>query len=287
MAGISTASSSVVTAQPELSIHDGTVTTTSIQVAQFFGKRHDNVLRAIRVLIREMASDDRLLNFEETCVETKIDGAMNTQGATRKDPAYRMDREGFMLLAMGFTGKEALRWKLAFIAAFNRMEAELQKPAYDPARIQLAHSLAAQAAAQVTQTVFDAIASGRDSDWRRARYMLGFAYDNSGQPSLPHVQTLADGQMVASMAELTQHIINHDVAPSDAQLAALATACTQQLTHRAQFRERKALAASAPATPAASVAPPATNRAVAATVPPHIGSDGKPLPPGTFRAVFV
>lgn len=185
-----------------------------------------------------------------------------------------------MLLAMGFTGKEALRWKLAFIAAFNRMEAELQKPAYDPARIQLAHSLAAKAAAQVTQTVFDAIASGRNSDWRRARYMLGFAYDNSGQPSLPHVQTLADGQMVVSMAELTQHIINHDVAPSDSQLAAFATACTQQLTKRAQFRERKAVAASATAT-SASAASVTTTRAVAAP------KSDKPLPPDTFRAVFV
>ena len=279
-------SSSAVSAHPELSIHDGTVTTTSVQVAQYFGKRHRDVMRAIKNLISELPEPDAR-NFAQTCVETRIEGAANTQGATRQDPAYRMTREGFMLLAMGFTGKEALRWKLAYIAAFNRMEAELQKPAYDPARIQLAHSLAAQAAAQVTQTVFEAIASGRNSDWRRARYMLGFAYDNSGQPSLPHVQTLADGQMVASMAELTQHIINHDVAPSDAQLAALATACTQQLTHRAQFRERKALAASAPATPAASVAPPATTPAVAAPVPPHIGSDGKPLPPGTFRAVFV
>ncbi|UUE94305.1 Rha family transcriptional regulator [Comamonas thiooxydans] len=38
--------------------------------------------------------------------------------------------------------KEALRWKLAYIAAFNRMEAELQKPAQDPQRIQLAQRLA-------------------------------------------------------------------------------------------------------------------------------------------------
>nr|WP_314707247.1 Rha family transcriptional regulator [uncultured Comamonas sp.] len=275
-------SASAVSARPELSIHDGTVTTTSAQVAQFFGKRHDNVLRAIRVLLREGASEDYLLNFEEVIMDFT-----NGKGGVQSGTAYRMTREGFMLLAMGFTGKEALRWKLAFIAAFNRMEAELQKPAYDPARIQLAHTLAAQAAAQVTQTVFEAIASGSNSDWRRARYMLSFAYDNSGQPSLPHVKTLADGQMVASMAELTQHIINHDVAPSDAQLAALATACTQQLTHRAQFRERKALAASASATPEAPVATPTTNRAVAAPLPPHIGSDGKPLPPGTFRAVFV
>ena len=266
MAGISTVTSSAVTTQPELSIHDGIVTTTSDQVAQFFSKRHDSVMRAIRALEREMAGPDYVHNFVEVISDYK-----NGKGGSQTSKSYRMTREGFMLLAMGFTGKEALRWKLAYIAAFNRMEVEL----------------AAQAAAQVTQTVFEAIASGRNSDWRRARYMLGFAYDNSGQPSLPHVQTLADGQMVASMSELTKHIINHDVAPSDAQLAALATACTQQLTQRAQFRERKALAASAPATPAASVAPPATTRAVAAPVPPHIGSDGKPLPPGTFRAVFV
>ena len=269
-------SASAVSARPELSIHNGIVTTTSVQVAQFFGKRHDNVLRAIRVLLREGASADYLLNFEEV----KMDFT-NGKGGVQSGTAYRMTREGFMLLAMGFTGKEALRWKLAFIAAFNRMEPELQKPAYDPARIHLAHSLAAQAAAQVTQTVFNAIASGRDSDWRRVRYLLSFGYDRDGQPNLPHVHTLADGQMVASMAELAQHIINHDIAPSDAQLASLATACTQQLTQRAQYRERKATAA------LESTTTKPTPSAVAAPIPPHIGSDGKPLPPGTFRAVFV
>lgn len=88
--------------------------------------------------------------------------------------------------------------------------------------------------------------------------------------------------MVVSMAELTQHIINHDVAPTDAQLAAFATACTQQLTKRAQFRERKAVAASATATSAsASAASVTTTRAVAAP------KSDKPLPPDTFRAVFV
>jgi Rha family phage regulatory protein len=141
-------SASAVSARPELCIHNGIVTTTSFEVAQVFGKRHDNVLRAIRVLLREGASADYLLNFEEMVVTRENPSG----GAPISAPAYRMTREGFMLLAMGFTGKEALRWKLAFISAFNRMEAELQKPAYDPARIQLAHSLAAQAAAQVTQT---------------------------------------------------------------------------------------------------------------------------------------
>lgn len=275
MADITLGSSvSAVSAHPELAIHDGSVTTTSLQVAKFFGKRHRDVLRAIRTLTTEMP-EDHARNFARMVHVVEIGS-----GASRQEEAVRMTREGFMLLAMGFTGKEALRWKLDYIAAFNRMEAELQKPAYDPARIQLAHSLAAQAAAQVTQIVFDAIASGSNSDWRRVRYLLGFAYDNSGQPSLPHVHTLADGQMVASMAELTQNIINHDVAPSDTQLAALATACTQQLTQRAQFRERKAMAAAA-ATRAASVASPTTSRAVAAP------KSDKPLPPDTFRAVFV
>ena len=130
-----------VSASPELVVHDGIITTSSLQVAHFFGKRHTHVLRAIKNLLAEMP-EGYAPNFG--LMQTDVDLG---NGGTRKTPAYRITREGFMLLAMGFTGKEALRWKLAFIAAFNRMEAELQKPAYDPARIQLAHGLASQAAA--------------------------------------------------------------------------------------------------------------------------------------------
>ncbi len=267
-------SASVVSACPELSIHNGIVTTSSTQVAQFFGKRHDNVLRAIRVLLREGASADYLLNFEEMVVTRE-----NPSGGTPiSAPAYRMNRDGFMLLAMGFTGKEALRWKLAYIAAFNRMEAELQKPAYDPARIELAHSLAAQAAAQVTQTVFEAIASGRNSDWRRVRYLLSFGYDSDGQPTIPQTQVVGDDQMVTSLNALTQHIAKHDVIPSDAQLAALVTACAHQLSERAQIRELRA------ANKAAAAA--TTSTAVAAPVSPRIGRDRKPRLSDTSRSVL-
>ncbi|WP_288639713.1 Rha family transcriptional regulator [uncultured Comamonas sp.] len=267
-------SASVVSAQPELSIHNGIVTTTSVQVAQFFGKRHDNVLRAIRVLLREGASADYLLNFEEMVVTRE-----NPSGGTPiSAPAYRMNRDGFMLLAMGFTGKEALRWKLAYIAAFNRMEAELQKPAYDPARIELAHSLAAQAAAQVTQTVFEAIASGRNSDWRRVRYLLRFGYDSDGQPTIPQAQVVGDDQMVTSLNALAQHIAKHDVIPSDAQLAALVTACAHQLSERAQIRELRA------ANKAAAAA--TTSAAAAAPISPRIGRDRKPRLSDTSRSVL-
>lgn len=189
-----------------------------------------------------------------------------------------MNREGFMLLAMGFTGKEALRWKLAYIAAFNRMEAELQKPAYDPARIELANSLAAQAAAQVTQTVFEAIASGRNSDWRRVRYLLSFGYDSDGQPTIPQAQVVGDDQMVTSLNALTQHIAKHDVIPSDSQLAALVTACAHQLSERAQIRELRA------ANKAAAAA--TTSAAGAAPISPRIERDRKPRLSDMSRSVL-
>ena len=70
MADISTGSSaSVVSARPELSIHDGTVTTTSLQVAQFFGKRHRDVMRAIRSLTAEMP-EDHARNFARMVAAT-------------------------------------------------------------------------------------------------------------------------------------------------------------------------------------------------------------------------
>ena len=255
MADISLGSSaSVVAARPELSIHDGIVTTTSLQVAQFFGKRHDNVLRAIRALIRETAADDYRLNFEEVIVDFT-----NGKGGAQNGTAYRMTREGFMLLAMGFTGKEALRWKLAYIAAFNRMESELQKPAQDPQRIQLAQRLATQAAAQVTQAVFDSVMAADNTDWRHARYLLNLGYDRDGQPSVPHAQPIADDQMIVSFNALPERIASGEIlSATDAQLATLATACTQRLTQRAQHREKQVTKPVYPTKKPAASLPPGT-----------------------------
>ncbi|WP_291591603.1 Rha family transcriptional regulator [Comamonas sp. UBA7528] len=231
-------SASAVSARPELSIHDGAVTTTSLQVAQFFGKRHRDVMRAIKNLVAELPESDAR-NFAHTCVDVRIEGAANMQGATRQDSAFRMTREGFMLLAMGFTGKEALRWKLAYIAAFNRMEAELQKPAHDPQRIQLAHRLAAQAAAQVTQTVFDAVMAADAAGWQHGRYLLSLGYDREGQATVPVAKAISHDQMVFSLPSLSEYIASGESMSSDAQLATLASACTQRLAAHAQHREKQ------------------------------------------------
>ena len=160
---------------------------------------------------------------------------------------------------MGFTGKEALHWKLAYIAAFNRMEAELQKPAQDPQRIQLAQRLATQAAAQVTQAVFDAVMAGDNTDWRHARYLLNLGYDRDGQATVPFAQPIGEEQMIVSFGALPQRIAKGDVlSATDAQLATLATACTQRLTERAQHREKLATKPEFPASKPASSLPQGT-----------------------------
>ena len=105
---------------PTLEAHKGHVTATSLQVAEHFGKRHTHVLRAIRNLAAELPDEHKpIFGLMSQSVEVG-------QGGLRSEPIYQMNRDGFALLAMGFTGKEALRWKLAYITAFNAMEAKLR-----------------------------------------------------------------------------------------------------------------------------------------------------------------
>ena len=92
--------------------------TTSLIVANVFEKEHKNVLRDIENL--ECSSMFNELNFEP--VEYK-----DAKGEMR--PAYRMTRDGFAFLAMGFTGKKAAAWKERFLEAFNAMEAALRRRA--------------------------------------------------------------------------------------------------------------------------------------------------------------
>ncbi len=113
----------------------------------------------------------------------------------------------------------------------------------DTQRMELAFSTAAEASAHVQRTVFKAMMSGKNTDWRQARYLLSLGYDRDGQATIPQAQVVGDDQMVTSLNALVQHITKHDVIPSDAQLAALVTACAQQLSERAQVRELRAASA--------------------------------------------
>ena len=83
----------------------------SLDVSDCFGKRHDNVLRMIGGLLKN----------EETQKMFKKSYYVDSQNK-QQYPMYLMNRDGFSLLVMGFTGKKALDWKLKYINAFNQME---------------------------------------------------------------------------------------------------------------------------------------------------------------------
>lgn len=104
--------------QPIVVVKGGEVFANSRDVAAYFEKRHDLVIRDVRNLVVKEPSLG-LLNFAET---PYVD-AQN--GQTYQ--SFDMDRRGFTLLAMGFTGDKALKWKLRYIDAFEAMEAELRK----------------------------------------------------------------------------------------------------------------------------------------------------------------
>lgn len=91
--------------------------TTSRAVAERFGKKHKNVLRAIESLHSEMPDPEFWrLNFEPR-------DYLDVRGKTQ--PEYRLTHNGFAVLAMRFTGTDALAWQIAFLQAFNALEFEL------------------------------------------------------------------------------------------------------------------------------------------------------------------
>lgn len=103
---------------PTVSVHDGRPAVTSREVSRYFNKRHDAVLRDIAAITSNCPESFSAHNFV---------GASYLDEQAKNRPMYIIHRDGFMLLVMGYTGKKALALKLAYIEAFNRMEAELAR----------------------------------------------------------------------------------------------------------------------------------------------------------------
>ena len=99
-----------------LSTQNGEPVASSRQIAENFGKEHKDTLESIRQILAAENSATKSM-FYETTFENR----------GKQYPMYLMNRDGFTLLAMGFTGKAALEWKLKYIAAFNKMEKKLSE----------------------------------------------------------------------------------------------------------------------------------------------------------------
>lgn len=107
-----------------VTVRNATLTTDSRRVAEHFGKRHADVLRAIDRL--DCSPGYRERNFALTMVEVA-----GPRGAVRRERSFSMTKDGFVFLVMGFTGKEAARIKEAYIEAFNTMAEQLQQLEHD------------------------------------------------------------------------------------------------------------------------------------------------------------
>lgn len=151
-----------------VTIKDGQPVTTSLKVAEVFGKQHKDVLRAIREL--DVPKDFTERNFAPS---------EYTDPTGRKLPMFHITRDGFTLLAMGFTGRAAMQFKLAYIEAFNAMEAELRSG--PPPTIDLLASTI-----RMLDTLNRRIAAGDNVPPHVLKYAWSMAICTRNRAVLPH-----------------------------------------------------------------------------------------------------
>lgn len=107
-----------LTANDLIVVHQNQPRTTSKKVSEVFGKQHRNVLRRIDEIVKDQP-EWAVAHFRAT------EEAADKGASSQKHRIYEMDRDGFSIVAMGFTGKKALEFKIAFINAFNEMAEKL------------------------------------------------------------------------------------------------------------------------------------------------------------------
>ena len=106
--------------------NNGTLVVSSRKVAEDFGKRHDKLLFEIERMYGDLIAAEGMHQMVDTPQMFFIHKYIHPQnGQSYKE--YLMNRDGFSLLVMGFTGSKALEWKLKYINAFNAMEKKLKE----------------------------------------------------------------------------------------------------------------------------------------------------------------
>lgn len=125
----------------EFEVTQNEVFATSLQVAEVFGKQHKDIIRAI-----ENLPDDefRQRNFAPSS-EVRKNGLFD-----KETKYYKMTRDGFSLLVMGFTGEKAYQWKIEFIEAFNLLLDEV-RALHTPKTLSEALFLAAKQAQEIEE----------------------------------------------------------------------------------------------------------------------------------------
>ena len=154
--------------------------TDSRNVADVFNKRHDHVLRDIEAMRKDVP------NFGEMFFE----GTMpDTYG--REQKVFFMNRDGFSLLAMGFTGTDAMKWKLKYINAFNELESFYNTPEQVMAR---ALRLADKTIASLNQRVIE----------QDKRIMIQDSVINEMKPKVSYYDMILDNKSTVLVTQIAQ-----------------------------------------------------------------------------------
>lgn len=129
--------------------------TNSLLVAEKFGKNHKDVIEVITSILVKAENSAQTDNQQLTKMFALVEYDVplnNGTGAVRKAPMYVMNRDGFTLLAMGFTGEKALKFKLEYINAFNQMEETIKSGGHHvPGSFREALLLAAEQRARIEE----------------------------------------------------------------------------------------------------------------------------------------
>ncbi|MDR1221437.1 MAG: phage antirepressor KilAC domain-containing protein [Tannerella sp.] len=121
----------------------GTPVTTSLLVAEKFGRLHKNVLQAIDNVIAQTPENQSRLNFAPS---------EYTDASGKSNRMYIMTKDGFSAVVLGFTGEQAIRFRWDFIEAFNKMEEIIRTGDYQiPKSYSEALMIAARQAEQIEQ----------------------------------------------------------------------------------------------------------------------------------------
>ena len=139
-----------------IAVIDGQPTTTTQDIADVYGKRHDDVLRIVRQRMNAVPDEWRFRNFAEASIDRP-----QTNGGTVAYPVIRMTKKGFHFVVGKFTGAKAVAHQIAFADEFERMESELLQlgitptPSIDPRALMLSGQCSLQTTmpAEVAQAI--------------------------------------------------------------------------------------------------------------------------------------
>lgn len=119
-----------------LQVNDGYVVTTSVLVAEKFNKSHKAIIQKIESLIKELEFCFKLSRFSYFEKSSYVDDWNHTQ------PMYLINRDGLLLLTSGFTGTDALQWKVMYLEAFNTIQKNLVSDKNSDNRLEIARIVA-------------------------------------------------------------------------------------------------------------------------------------------------